>query len=359
MKYKDSDTFSSLLLDNHEQVMFCSDRETGLKAIIAIHDTTLGPALGGLRMWNYASEKTALMDALRLSRGMTFKASISGLNLGGGKAVIIGDSTKLKSEPLLRKFGRFLNNLNGKYITGEDVGMTPKDMGYIRMETPHVVGVPEHMGGSGDPSPITAYGILVGMKASLQYKFGSESLNDRKIALQGLGHVGENLLELLLKEGAKVTVTDVNIERVKYITKKYKVKAVESEKIYDEDMDVFAPCALGAIINNETIARLGCKIIAGSANNQLADEGYHGLMLDKKEILYAPDFLINAGGLINVSSEMSGYNRNHVVAMVDHIYDVCMEIFKESEKKKISTAIIAKQMAEKRIKEISGIKTRM
>lgn len=355
-KMSDSDVFSCLQLNQHEQVMFCNDKQTGLKAIIAIHDTRLGPALGGMRMWQYTSEKLALMDALRLSRGMTYKAAISGLNLGGGKAVIIGDSNTLKSEKLLRRFGRFINNLNGKFITGEDVGMTPKDMEYVRMETPFVVGVPEHLGGSGDPSPVTAYGVWISIKASLKYTFGDESIKGKKLALQGLGHVGEQLLKLLIKEGAQIVVTDVNEERVSEIIKNYKVKAVTPDKIYDEEMDVFSPCALGAIISNETIDKLKCKIIAGSANNQLADENYHGNLLKQKGILYAPDFLINAGGLINVYSELNGYNRNHVMAMVDHIYDVCLELFKKADKENASTAIIAKQMAEKRIEEISQMK---
>lgn len=355
-KLSDSDVFSCMRLSDHEQIVYCSDKETGLKAIIAIHDTRLGPALGGMRMWNYTSERLALMDVLRLSRGMTYKAAISGLNLGGGKAVIIGDSNAQKSEKLLRRFGRFINNLNGKFITGEDVGMTPKDMEYVRMETPFVVGVPEHMGGSGDPSPVTAYGIWVGMKASLKYAFGNETIKGKKVGLQGLGHVGEQLLQLLLKEGAEVVVTDVNHERVADIIKQYNVRSVSPEKIYDEAMDIFAPCALGAIISNETIDKLKCEIIAGSANNQLADETYHGNLLKKKGILYAPDFLINAGGLINVYSELNGYNRNRVMAMVDHIYYVCLELFKKADRENISTAIIAKQMAEKRIEEISQLK---
>jgi leucine dehydrogenase len=307
-------------------------------------------------MWNYASEKAALLDALRLSRGMTYKAAISGLNLGGGKAIIIGDSSTQKSEKLLRRFGKFMNNLGGKYITGEDVGMTPKDMEYVRMETKYVVGVPEHMGGSGDPSPITAYGIIVGMKASLKHLTGKDSLEKKKISIQGLGHVGEHLLQLLQKEKAEIIVTDINEERVSYVTKKYKVKSVKPSEIYKQNVDIFAPCALGAIINNESIAELKCQIIAGSANNQLADELYHGNLLREKGILYAPDFLINAGGLINVASEMNGYNYKHVIAMVDNIYSVCSDIFNQADKENISTAIIAKQMAEERIKNIKEIK---
>lgn len=353
---KGTDVIENMLLNEHEQVMFCSDKKTGLKSIIAIHDTTLGPALGGCRMWSYVSEKTALMDALRLSRGMSYKAAISGLNLGGGKAIIIGDSTTLKSEKLMRRFGRFVNNLGGKYITAEDVGMTTRDMEFVRMETPHVVGVPEHIGGSGDPSPITAEGVLVGMKAALKHKYGSDEVKGKKIAIQGIGHVGEYLLKSLVKEGAIVTIADINRAKVDELVKEYKVKEVCPDEIYKEDMDVFAPCALGAIINNETIDQLKCKIIAGSANNQLADELYHGNLLKDKGILYAPDFLINAGGLMNVYSEMNGYNRNHVMAMVNNIYTICSDIYKRADKENISTAIIAKQMAEERIKNIKEIK---
>lgn len=356
MMEKSNEIISSMLLDDHEQVVFCSDKKTGLKSIIAIHDTTLGPALGGCRMWQYASERTALMDALRLSRGMTYKAAISGLNLGGGKAIIIGDSNQIKNERLMRRFGRFVNNLNGKYITAEDVGMTTHDMEYVRMETPHVVGVPEHLGGSGDPSPITAHGVLVGMKAAVKHQFGSDELKGKKIGIQGLGHVGENLLQLLLKEKAVVTIADIDENKCKQISKQYKVEVVKPTEIYKQEMDVFAPCALGAILNNETIEKLKCKVIAGSANNQLADEIYHGNILKDKNILYAPDFLINAGGLINVYSEMQGYNRNHVMAMIDNIYSVSSDIFKRAQSENISTAIIAKQMAEERIQNIKEIK---
>jgi leucine dehydrogenase len=354
-----SDIISNMLLNDHEQVMFCSDKKTGLKSIIAIHDTTLGPALGGCRMWNYSSEKTALLDALRLSRGMSYKAAISGLNLGGGKAIIIGNSSQLKSERLMRRFGRFVNNLGGKYITAEDVGTTTKDMEFIRMETSHVVGVPEYMGGSGDPSPITAKGVLVGMKASLKHQYGSDSLKGKRVAIQGLGHVGEYLLQALIKEGATITVTDINQEKIKHIVKTYKVKSVAPDKIYQLEMDVFAPCALGAIINDETIEKLKCKIIAGYANNQLADELKHGALLKEKDILYAPDFLINSGGLINVYSEMNGYNYNHVMAMVDNIYSVCTDIFNASDKNNSSTATIAIKMAQERIQQIREVKERI
>lgn len=356
MMEKENDIISNMLLDDHEQVVFCSDKKSGLKSIIAIHDTTLGPALGGCRMWVYSSERTALMDALRLSRGMSYKAAISGLNLGGGKAIIIGDSNQIKNEKLMRRFGRFVNNLGGKYITAEDVGMTTRDMEYVHMETPHVVGVPEHLGGSGDPSPITAHGVLVGMKAAVKHQYGSDDLSGKRIGLQGLGHVGEYLLELLLKEKALVTVTDIDENKCAQISKRYNVDVVKPSEIYEQEMDVFAPCALGAILNNETIEKLRCKVIAGSANNQLADEMYHGNLLKDEGILYAPDFLINAGGLINVYSEMQGYNRNHVMAMIDNIYNVSSSIFKRAQTENISTAVIAKQMAEERIQNIKEIK---
>ena len=240
----------------HEQVVFCNDKVTGLKAIIAIHDKTLGPALGGTRMWNYSSEAEALQDVLRLSRGMTFKASISGLNLGGGKAVIIGDSSKDKTEALMKKFGEYVDSLGGKYITAEDVGMNTKDMEYIREKTKHVTGIPESMGGSGDPSPVTAYGVYMGMKAAAKYKWGNDSLEGKTVAVQGIGHVGENLVKHLSKEGAKIIINDINKKRLEEIAQQFNAEIVMGDEIYDLDMDIYAPCALGATLNPETIARL-------------------------------------------------------------------------------------------------------
>ena len=335
----------------HEQVVFCNDKVTGLKAIIAIHDTTLGPALGGTRMWNYSSEAEALQDVLRLSRGMTFKASISGLNLGGGKAVIIGDASKDKTEALMKKFGEYVDSLGGKYITAEDVGMNTKDMEYVREKTKYVTGIPESMGGSGDPSPVTAYGVYMGMKASAKFKWGSDSLEGKTILVQGVGHVGENLVKHITEEGAKVYITDINLSKLAEVSEQYGAEIINGDSIYDMDMDIYAPCALGSTLNTNTINRLKCQIIAGSANNQLSDEVVHGKMIKDKGIVYAPDFLINAGGLINVYSEINGYKRQESLSQTKMIYDTTLEILLKSEEENITTHKAALLIAEQRIQE--------
>jgi leucine dehydrogenase len=341
----------------HEQVVFCHDKHTGLRAIIAIHNTVLGPALGGTRMWQYHNEHEALHDVLRLSRGMSYKAAISGLNLGGGKAVIIGDSYKDKSEGLFRRFGRFVDSLGGKYITAEDVGISPLDMEYVHMETNHVSGLPESLGGSGDPSPVTAYGVYVGMKACANYTYGSDSLKGKKVLVQGVGHVGEYLVNHLTKEGAKVVITDINEERIKQVAEKYKAEVAFGEDIYDLDMDIYAPCALGATVNSNTLDRLKCKIIAGAANNQLEDEGMHGKQLVKKGMVYAPDFLINAGGLISVNSEVYQLTKERTMEMTEKIYDSVLNILKYSESNNIPTQEAALQLAKSRIESISKVKS--
>ncbi len=355
-----SNVFESLSNSmHHEQVVFCNDPETGLKAIIAIHSTVLGPSLGGTRMWMYKSETEALNDVLRLSRGMTYKASISGLNLGGGKTVIIGDSKTDKSEALFRKFGRFVNKLGGKYITAEDVGTTTKDMEYVAMETKHVTGLPESMGGGGDPSPVTAYGVYMGMKASASFAWGNDSLNGKKVLVQGVGHVGENLVKNLKKEGAVIYISDINEEQLKKVSQEYGAQVIAPDKIFDLDLDIYAPCALGATLNTENINKLKCTVIAGAANNQLADEKVHGPMLVDKGIIYAPDFLINAGGLINVYSELSGYNRQRALTQTEHIYQVTLEIHRKASVEKIPTQQAATQIAEKRISDIGKVKSSM
>ncbi|MBN8702113.1 MAG: Glu/Leu/Phe/Val dehydrogenase [Bacteroidetes bacterium] len=346
-----------MLKNNHEQVVFCSDIETGLKAIIAIHNTVLGPSLGGTRMWQYNNEAEALNDVLRLSRGMTYKASVAGLNLGGGKAVIIGDSSKHKNEALLRRFGKFVNSLSGKYITAEDVGMGSKDMEFIGMETKHVSGMPESLGGSGDPSPVTAYGVYLGIKASAKEKWGSDSLAGKKAIVQGIGSVGMNLVKHLTKDGVKVYITDINEARLKMVAAETKAEVIAADKIYDIDAEIYAPCALGATVNDDTLGRLKCSIIAGAANNQLADEVKHGEAVIKKGILYAPDFVINAGGLINVYSELEGYNRERAMAKAEGIYNTTLSIFAISKEKNIPTYMAANQLAEKRIAEIARIKS--
>jgi len=341
----------------HEQVVYCHDHETGLKAIIGIHNTVLGPALGGTRMWHYATEAEALHDVLRLSRGMTYKAAISGLNLGGGKAVIIGDVKKLKNEALLRKFGRFVNNLNGKYITAEDVNMTTKDMEYIRMETKHVAGLPESMGGSGDPSPVTAYGTYMGMKAAAQKAFGSDSLAGKRIAVQGVGHVGTYLLEYLQKEGAQLVLTDYYEERAYAAASRFGAVAVGLDEIYDQDVDIYSPCALGATINDDTIGRLKCRVIAGSANNQLENENEHGPELVRRGIVYAPDFLINAGGLINVYSEIVGSSRQGALAQTERIYDYTLQVLDKAEQENSHPQAAAIRQAQERIESVGRVKS--
>jgi leucine dehydrogenase len=356
-RVKDSGIFSSLSRWGHEQVVFCHDEATGLKAIIAIHNTALGPALGGTRMWNYASEQEALTDVLRLSRGMTFKAAISGLNLGGGKAVIIGDAKLMKTEAFLRRFGKFVNSLHGNYITAEDVNMKTSDMEYIRMETRHVTGLPESMGGGGDPSPVTAYGVYLGMKATSKKVFGSDSLTGKRVAVQGVGQVGMHLVEYLVKENASVFVTDLSEEKIQAAVQQFAVTAVSQADIINLDVDIFAPCALGATINDETIPMLRCSIIAGAANNQLKDEVKHGYMLMDRSIAYAPDFLINAGGLINVYNEyQGGYNRKRVFEQAEKIYTTCLNTMALAENEKISSQEAAIKLAEKRIADIGRIK---
>ncbi len=343
----------------HEQVVFCHDPHSNLKAIIAIHNTTLGPALGGTRMWNYNSDDDAVVDALRLSRGMTYKAAISGLNLGGGKAVIIGDPS-LKSEALWRRYGKFVNSLNGKYITAEDVNTSASDMEYIHQETKHVTGIPEYMGGSGDPSPFTAYGVFVGMKACAHKRWGNDSLSGKKVLVQGVGHVGHYLVGHLIEAGAKVFISDINKDRIKETTNKFNVEFIEPAEMLNVDMDIYAPCALGATINTESIRTLTCSIIAGAANNQLADEKIHGRQLIEKGIIYAPDFLINAGGLVNVAAEASGsYNREKVTNDVEKIYNRILAIFSLSEKEDITTQEAAIQIAQKRIDDVAHVKSRL
>ena len=348
---KEGLVMSEMSLMGHEQVIFCNDMETGLKAIIAIHDTTLGPALGGTRMWDYANEEDAIQDVLRLSRGMSFKAAISGLELGGGKAVIIGDAKTEKTEALMRKFGQYVDSLGGKYITAEDVGMNTKDMEYVRMETKHVTGIPKSMGGSGDPSPVTAFGVFMGMKASAKYKWGSDNLDGKTVLVQGIGHVGENLVKHLKDDGANVIINDINETRLAELAQQYGAKIVMGDAIYDLDIDIYAPCALGATVNPNTISRLKCEIIAGAANNQLADEVRDGQLCTDKGIVYAPDFLINAGGLINVYSEIHGYDREHAINQTRAIYDTTLEILKKAELESITTHAAALEIAEQRIND--------
>lgn len=352
-----SNLFQQLADSEHEQIVFCNNPKTGLKAIVAIHNTVLGPAAGGTRMWTYTQEADALKDVLRLSRGMTLKNSLAGLNLGGGKAVIIGDARKDKSEILFRSFGKYIESLGGKYITAEDVGINTQDMEFVAMETSYVSGKPESMGGGGDPSPFTAYGVLMGMKASAKKVFGSDSLSGKKVAVQGIGHVGEALVGLLEKEGATIFVTDIYEDLLKKITQKYKVEVVSPDKIYDLDIDIYAPCALGATINTDTLGRLKCSIIAGAANNQLENEKIHADLAQQKGILYAPDFLINSGGIINVYYEIiDNYNAEQVMQHTERIYDYTLNLFQEAEQETINNHEAAIHLAEKRIQQVALLK---
>lgn len=340
--------FGQLSFNDHEQVVFCNDKDTGLRAIIGIHNTVLGPALGGTRMWNYASEWEALNDVLRLSRGMTYKSAITGLNLGGGKAVLIGDAKTQKTPELMRKFGEFVHSLSGKYITAEDVGMETSDMDLVREVTPFVTGISESKGGAGNPSPITAYGVFMGMKAAAKYKYGSDDLDGKKILVQGIGHVGESLVEHLSNEGAIVYIADINPSKLEEVSKKYSAK-IYTEDVYAANVDIYAPCALGATINDETIQRMKAGIIAGAANNQLADENIHGKLLQEKGILYAPDFLINAGGIINVYAELEGYDKAEIIRKTENIYNTTLEILRTAEARNIPTHFAALQIAQQRI----------
>jgi len=341
--------FGQISFDDHEQIVFCNDKDTGLKAIISIHNTVLGPALGGTRMWNYDNEWAALNDALRLSRGMTFKSAITGLNLGGGKAVIIGDAKTQKTPELMRRFGEFVHSLSGKYITAEDVGMTTGDMDTVREVTPYVTGISEEKGGSGNPSPITAYGVFMGMKAAAKFKYGSDELEDKVIYVEGIGNVGETLVEYLTQEGAKVFIVDINQERLEQVSSKYGAHIYRGVDMYSENMDIYAPCALGATINDITINKLQASIIAGGANNQLSDENKHGVLLQQKGIVYAPDFLINAGGIINVFAELEGYDRNEIMRKTENIYTTTIEILNRAKENNLTTHKAALQIAQARI----------
>lgn len=347
--------FETLATYGHEEVVFCHNKEAGLKAIIAIHNTTLGPALGGLRMWPYKTEQEALDDVLRLSRGMSYKAAVAGLNLGGGKSVIIGDPSADKSEALFRSLGRFVDSLNGRYITAEDVGIDVNDMEYVFQETDNVVGVHQVHGGSGDPSPFTAFGTMQGIRATLLHKFDNDKIGDYSYAVQGVGHVGYELVKLLRNEGAKVFVTDINEAAVARCVDELGADAVGLDEIYDVDADVFSPSALGGIINHETIPRFKFKIVCGSANNQLATDDC-GDELERRGIAYAPDYAVNAGGLMNVSIEFEGYNRERAKRMMRTIYYNVGQIFKIAERDGICSYRAADRMAEERIRSIGEIK---
>ena len=343
------DTLSSL---GHEQLVLCHDKSTGYRGIIAIHDTTLGPALGGTRFWNYATEDEAITDALRLARGMTYKNAVAGLNLGGGKSVIIGDNRTVNREMIFRAHGRFVESLGGRYVTAEDVGTGTADMDYVHMETEYVAGLANR---SGDPSPVTAHGVFRAIEASAKWRWGSPSLSGKTALVQGLGHVGNYLCKELSDAGAKLVVTDIRAEAVEHAVKTYGATATSDQEIYGMRADIFAPCALGAILNDDTIPRLQVEIVCGGANNQLLDAKKHGEALEKRSILYAPDFVANAGGVINVYSEIAGWTRERALRKADEIFDTLLGVYGIAKSRGIPTYEAADELAERRLTAVRGL----
>ena len=345
------DAFKSMSAYAHEQLVLCHEPSCGYFGIIAIHDTTLGPALGGTRFWQYASTDDAITDALRLARGMSYKSAVAGLNLGGGKSVIVGDNKRKDREALFRAHGRFIETLKGRYITAEDVGTSPADMEFVRMETESVAGL---HGRSGDPSPVTAYGVYVGMKASAKHRWGSDSLAGKRVLVQGCGNVARSLCDHLHEEGAKLVVTDIDAEKVKQVVKTTGAEAVAPDAIYDVKADIYSPNALGATINDETLKRLKVEIIAGGANNQLAEER-HGDEVERRGMLYAPDYVINGGGVINVYGELMGWDHDRAKRKAAAIYDTMLNLFAISAAQKILTYQAADHLAEARIDAVRSV----
>ena len=343
--------FSKIQEHEHEQIVFCYDATAGYRGIIAIHNTTLGPALGGTRFWNYKSDEEAITDALRLARGMTYKSAAAGLNLGGGKSVIIGDPKMKRRELLFRAHGRFVESLKGRYITAEDVGTSVEDMDYVHMETEYVTGL---AGRSGDPSPVTAFGTYRGIKAAAKAKYGNDDLDGMTVAVQGVGHVGYFLCEDLHAEGAKLVVTDIDQDRIQRVVNEFGATAVEPDRIYGVEAEVFAPCALGAVVNDETLPQFKFDIIAGAANNQLAEER-HGQELMDKDILYAPDYVINAGGVINVYGELNGWTTERSKRKAGEIYDTLDQLFDLAREEGIPTSEAADRVAERRIDQVGRL----
>jgi leucine dehydrogenase len=344
--------FELLAAHDHEQLLFCHEPSSGYRGVIAIHNTTLGPALGGTRYWHYKTEHDAVVDALRLSRGMTYKAAVAGLSLGGGKAVVLADHGAHDREAVFRAHGRFVESLKGRYITAEDVGTSLADMDYIHLETEHVVGL---QGRSGDPSPVTAYGVYQGMKACAKTVFGSDGLAGKTVAVQGCGHVGYHLCRFLHEEGARLVVTDIDTEKVKRVVEGFRARAVGLDEIYGVQAEVFAPCALGAVLNDASIRQLKVRIVAGGANNQLAEER-HGDLLEEQGILYAPDYVINAGGLINVNSELENWTAERAQRKAGEIYDTLLRLFALAKEEGLPTYRAADRLAERRIASIAKLK---
>ena len=343
-------SFDEIVKRGHEQVNYFHDPLTNLKAIVAVHSTILGPSLGGCRMMEYESDEKALIDVLRLSKGMTYKAAISDLKLGGGKSVIIGNPKQDKSERLLEKFGEFVEGLNGRYITAEDMGTTVEDMAIIKNKTQYVTGTSESLGGSGDPSDFTSYGTYIGIKAAVLHKLKRNSLDGLSIFIQGVGNVGMKLISYLCKEDVKIYIDDKDEEKVEKCVSKFNAIDVKGQDYYNLNVDIYSPCAIGATINDKSISKLKCKIVAGAANNVLEDYKKHGDALFRKEILYAPDYVINAGGLINIYNELGTYDRKSVFNQVEKIHDTLMTVFSESDNMGVPTNIIADMLAEEKIK---------
>ena len=329
----------------HEQVVFGRDPNAGYNAIIAIHSTALGPSLGGARLWSYATDDDAMVDALRLSKGMTYKNAVAGIPFGGGKSVILSNGGATDREKLFRAHGRFVDTLGGRYITAEDVGTSPADMEYVRLETRHVGGL---RNGSGDPSPITARGVLRAIQASAKFRWGSEDLSGKTVAVQGCGHVGYSLMQGLKAAGARLIVSDVNAELTSRAASELDAEVTAPEAIYTAEADIFAPCALGGILNSDTIPRLKVEIVAGAANNQLLEPG-DGDALELRKILYAPDYVANAGGVLNGCIELLGWSREHVAERIDHIYDTMMSVFRLAAADGIPAYRAADRLAEQRL----------
>ncbi|MCL4521108.1 MAG: leucine dehydrogenase [Firmicutes bacterium] len=349
------DIFREMAKRGHEQVIFNYDKASGLKAIIAIHDTTLGPAIGGCRMWPYENSDDALEDALRLSESMTYKAAAAGLDFGGGKTVIIGDPSSGKSEGLFRALGRFVQTLQGRVTLSEDVGTNAEDFVHTAKETPYVVGLPTAYGGSGDTRDVTALGVIIAMRAALAYRFGSPSLSGRTIAVQGLGKVGLRVVRQALSEGASVIVADINPHAVGKAVAELNVEPTDPWAILETPCDIFAPCALGNVVNEETLPRLKCAIIAGSANNQLSDASYASRLRDQN-ILYAPDFIVNSGGLIQVADELKGYRSDRAHHQVEAIYDTLTAIFTAADEEQLSTLDVAMRIVDERLDLLNRIR---
>jgi leucine dehydrogenase len=343
--------FDTIAGMGHEQVVLCQDSASGYRGIIAVHSTVLGPALGGTRFWNYANDDEAIVDALRLARGMTYKNAVAGLNLGGGKSVIIGDNKTVTREMIFRAHGRFVESLGGRYITAEDVGTSTADMDYVHMETDYVSGL---AGRSGDPSPVTAHGVFRAIQASAKERWGSDDLVNKVVAIQGCGHVGYYLAKELHEAGAKLVASDIDAERVKRVVAEFGARPVVSDEIYGVEADIFAPCALGAIINDKTIPQLKVEIVAGAANNQLLEER-HGDALEARGVLYAPDYVANAGGVINVYSELAGWTPARSFRKADEIYDTVRKVFEIARDESIPTYLAADRLAEQRIRAVGSM----